>query len=325
MKDELGILFRLHPSAFILCKVVALSQKEIRRRTPLLLGGLLLGNFALMAWSAKDPETQDRLVRVWLQTAAAPVQNTVTTAGNTGTGFFSNLAAWRTAVTENGALKERIGELETELAQKQNLTLENESLKSQLDLKNQSQYKIVAAQVIGRDPSAWFDAVIINRGSNAGIELNMPVVTANGVVGRIVATNPFTSQVSLLTDDKSAVAGVVGQLGNTNALGSVQGTSSKDLLEMRYVTGQENIEIGTPILTTGQDKIYPAGLKIGEVAEVKTGSATSQHLILVKPSASPGSLKEVSVLLYQPLAQPTFDKTLPNVKPQTDKNSRRNR
>lgn len=305
--------------------MVALSQKEIRRRTPLLLGGLLLGNFALMAWSAKDPETQDRLVRVWFQTAAAPVQTTVTTAGNTGTGFFSSIAAWRTAVTENEQLRQRVGELETELAQKQNLTLENESLKSQLDLKNRSQYKIVTAEIIGRDPSAWFDTMIINRGSNSGIELNMPVVTASGVVGRIVASNPFTSQVALITDDKSAVAGVVGELSNTNELGSIHGTSNNDLLEMRYVSGQEKIEIGTPILTTGQDKIYPAGLKIGEVVEVKTGSTTTPHLILVKPSAPPGALKQVSVLLYQPQAQSAFDKTLPNVKSQTDKNSRRNR
>lgn len=305
--------------------MVALSQKEIRRRTPLMLAGLLLGNFALMAWNAKDPETQNRLVRIWLQSLAAPVQNTVTTAGNTGTGFFSNLAAWRTAVSENDLLKQRVGELETELAQKQNLAEENESLKSQLDLKNLSQYKTVAAQVIGRDPSAWFDAVVINRGSNAGIELNMPVVTANGVVGRIVAISPFTAQVSLVTDDKSAVGGVVGELGNSGATSPVIGTSNKDLLEMRYVSGQETIEVGTSIITTGQDKIYPPGLKIGQVAEVKAGSATVPHTILVKPSVPSGSLKEVTVLLYKPQTQPAFDKTLPNVKPQNDRNSRRNR
>ncbi len=290
-----------------------------------MLAGLLLGNFALMAWNAKDPETQNRLVRVWLQAIAAPVQNTVTAAGNTGTGFFSNLAAWRTAVLENDSLKQRVGELETELAQKQNLAEENDSLRSQLDLKNQSQYKTVAAQIIGRDPSAWFDAVVINRGSNAGIELNMPVVTANGVVGRIVAVSPFTAQVSLVTDDKSAVGGIVGELGNTGATSPVIGTSNKELLEMRYVSGQETIEVGTPVLTTGQDKIYPPGLKIGEVAEVRAGSATIPHTILVKPSVPSGSLKEVTVLLYKPQPQPTFDKMLPNVKPQNERIGRRSR
>lgn len=306
-------------------KVVALTQKEIRRRTPWMLAGLLLANFALMAWAARDPQSQDRVIRVWIQAIAAPVQNTVTTAGNTGTGFFGSLAAWRTAVSENGALKERIGHLETELAQKQNLAAENEKLKAELGFKNQNQYQVVTAQIIGRDPSAWFNAAIINRGSNSGIDLNMPVVTAHGIVGRVVAVSPFTAQISLLTDDKSAIAGVVGQLGNTNALGSIHGTSKSELLEMRYVSGQEAVEIGTPVLTTGQDKIYPAGLKIGEVAEIRQGTATTPHVILVRPSVPPGSLKEVSVLLYRPQERPEFNKTLPNVKPQNEKNTRRNR
>lgn len=305
--------------------MVALSQKEIRRRTPLVLAGLLLANFGLMAWDARDPETKDRIVRVWIQALASPVQTGVTKAGNSGTGFFSSLAAWRTAVSENDALKQRVGQLETELAQKQNLTTENNNLRSELNLKNSSEYKTLPAEIIGRDPSAWFSAIIINRGSQAGVELNMPVVTSNGIVGRVVATSPFTSQVALLSDDKSAVAGVVGQLSNTNALGSIKGTNKSDLLEMNYVSGQEAVEIGTPILTTGQDKIYPPGLKIGEVAEVRAGSATSPHLILVKPSVMPGTLKEVSVLLYIPQLRPDFDKTLPNVKQQPDKKPRKNR
>jgi rod shape-determining protein MreC len=305
--------------------LVALSQKEIRRRTPWVLTGLLFGNFALMAWDARDPNTNQSLVRTWFQTIAAPFQTTATTVTTNGTGFFENLAAWRTAVAENGGLKERIGQLETEIAQKADLVSENERLRAELGLRSQNEYKSVPAEVIARDSSAWFNAVIINRGSQAGVELNMPVITASGIVGRVVATSPFTSQISLLTDDKSAVAGVIGQLGNTNALGSIHGTSKQDLLEMRYVSGQEKVEIGTPVITTGQDKIYPAGLKIGEVAEVRDGSATTPHIIMIKPSVPPGSLKEVSVLLYKPQAQPEFDKTLPNVKPQGERNNRRNR
>lgn len=305
--------------------MVALTQKEIRRRTPWLLAGLLMGNFALMAWDARDTSTNESILRVWLQTIASPLNSTAATVGDTGTGFFSSLAAWRTAVTEHGGMKERIGQLETELAQKQNLAAENERLRAELDFKNQNQYKVVTGQVIARDPSAWFNAVIINRGSQAGIELNMPVVTASGVVGRVVATSPFTSQIALLTDDKSAVAGVVGQLGSSSALGSIHGTSKQDLLEMRYVSSQEKVELGTAIITTGQDKIFPAGLKIGEVAEVREGTSTTPHIILIKPSVPPGSLKEVSVLLYQPQARPEFDKSLPNVKPQGEKNTRRSR
>lgn len=293
--------------------MVALSHKEIRQRTPYLLVGLLLVNFGLMAWNAKDPETNNRLIRVWFQTVASPVQTTVATANHEGTGFFANLAAWRTAVGENEGLRQRVSELEIQLNSKQDLAGENERLKSLLELKNSSGYKTVAAEVVARDPSAWFNSVIVSAGSAQGVKLNMPVITKDGVVGRVIATSPFTSQVLLLTDDKSAAAAVVGQVGASNALGSVKGTGEKGVLEMQYVSGQETVNPGDAIYTTGQDKIYPAGLKVGEVVEVKQGTATSPHVIYVK-SIALGSLQEVSVLLYEPAAIPAPEQALPNVK-----------
>lgn len=298
--------------------MVALSQKEIRQRTPFLLIGLLLLNFALMAWSAKD-ETNTRLVRVWFQTVAAPVQTTVATANNKGTGFFANLAAWYTAVNENDSLKARVSELEIALNEKQGLAAENEHLKSLLELKNQAGYKTVAAEVIARDPSAWFNSVVINAGSTAGVKLNMPVITKDGVVGRVIAISPFTSQILLLTDDKSAAAAIVGQVGESSKLGSVKGTGKAGILEMHYVSGQETVNPGDAIYTTGQDKIYPAGLKVGEVVEVKQGTATSPHVIFVK-SIALGSLQQVSVLLYEPAQIPEPTEQLPNVqKPNKNK------
>lgn len=295
-----------------------LTQKEIRQRTPWMLVGLLLLNFALMAWSAKDTEN-NLIVRAWFQTVAAPVQTTVATASDKGTTFFSDLLAWKTAVSENDLLKQRVSELEIELNQKRDLATENERLKSLLELKDQTNYKTVPATVIARDPSAWFNSVIVNAGSNAGVKLNMPVVTKDGVVGRVVATSPFTSQVLLLTDDKSAAAAIVGQVGQSNASGVIKGTGDNGVLQMSYVLGQETVNIGEPIYTTGQDKIYPPGLKVGEVAEVKAGSATASQIIYVKPGAPLGSLKEVSVLLYEPQQIPEPDQKLPNVKTQGDK------
>ena len=103
---------------------------------------------------------------------------------------------------------------------------------------------MVAARVIARDPSMWFDTVTINRGRSAGINLNMPVVTSGGIVGRVVATSPWTSQVMLITDEKAAAGAVVGQLGESNALGSVKGLGKSGLVEMDYVSGMEEVKIG---------------------------------------------------------------------------------
>jgi rod shape-determining protein MreC len=82
---------------------------------------------------------------------------------------------------------------------------------------------------------------------------------------------------------------------------------------MRYVSGLQKVEVGDYILTTGQDGIYPAGLNVGEVLEVKQGTATRPHQIYVRPSARLDQLEEVAVLLYHPPQRPAPEQTLPNL------------
>jgi rod shape-determining protein MreC len=189
-------------------------------------------------------------------------------------------------------------------------------LKALLDFKEKSPYGTAMANVIARDPSLWFDTVTIDRGRMAGIENNMPVVTPSGIVGRVVATSPWTAEVMLITDEKAAAGAVVGQLGQSNALGSVRGLGINGLVEMRYVSGLEEVNVGDYVLTTGQDAIYPPGLNVGEVVEVKKGSATIPHVIRIKPSARLNALQEVAVLQYKPPPRIVPDQALPNVKKQ---------
>jgi rod shape-determining protein MreC len=82
---------------------------------------------------------------------------------------------------------------------------------------------------------------------------------------------------------------------------------------MRFFSGLEKVEVGDYILTTGQDGIYPPGLSVGEVVQVKHGTATQPHQILIKPGAKLDQLEEVAVLLYHPPPRPAPEQTLPNV------------
>jgi rod shape-determining protein MreC len=291
--------------------MVERSQKEVWRLTPWLMVALLLGNFVLMAWDAKT-DSQQRVIRVWAQAIADFVQSPVTTVSAGVTNYFQSFSNLRGAASENEQLKLRVQELEVELQSKVSLAAENERLKSLLNLKEESKYPILTAKVIGRDPSSWFNTSIINRGSVDGVKLNMPVVTNGGLVGRVMAVGPLTSQVMLLTDDKSGIAGIVGELGTSNALGVIKGTNDKELVEMRYVPGSIPVEVGESVFTTGQDAIYPAGLKIGEVVKVESGSATTTHSILVRPGGSLNSMQEVAVLLYEAPPEPKFEQTLQN-------------
>lgn len=272
---------------------------------------LLLGNFLLMAYDAKTT-SQERVIRVWTQAFANFVQSPVTTVTSSVNNFFQTFVNLRSAQTENDQLKQRVQELEVEVQQKQELTKENENLKTLLALKNEGKYKVLPAQVIGRDPSLWFDSAIINRGSLDGVKLNMPIVNNGGLIGRVIAVSPITAQINLITKDRSALGGVIGELGTSNALGVVNANGKREVLEMGYIPGTIEVQPGEMVYTTGQDGIYPAGLKIGEVVEVKPGSATVPQQIFIKPSARLYSMEEVAVLLYEPPAKPEFEKTLPN-------------
>lgn len=284
--------------------------------TPWLVIALLLGNFVLMAFDAREISSGQRVIRAWTQTVADFVQSPVTTVTASIANYFTSISSLRSAQSENDKLKDEVQKLKVELSQTEELSSENERLRSMLGLKEQSKYNVLTARIIGRDPSVWFDSSIINRGSLDGVALNMPVVTDGGLVGRVTAVSPLTSQVDLITRDKSGLGAVVGEIGTSNALGVVSGTSKRDLLEMKYIPGHIVVEVGQPVFTTGQDGIFPPGLKVGEIVNVVQGSATTAHQIQIRPAAKLDSMKEVGVLLYEPPEKVPFESKLPNaVKP----------
>ena len=280
--------------------------------TPWLVVVLLLGNFMMMAFDAREITTGQRIVRVWSQTAADFVQSPVTTITASLSTYFGSIANLRSAQTENDVLKQRVQELEIEIKGNEDLTSENERLKGLLDLKEKGNYKVLPARIIGRDPSVWFDSSIINRGSLDGVKLNMPVVTDGGLVGRVTAVSPLAAQVDLITRSKSGLGAVVGEISSSNVLGVVSGTGSKHLVEMRYVSGSVDVQVGQTVYTTGQDGIYPAGLKVGEIVEIKSGSATVPHQIFIRPSSRIDSMREVGVLIYEAPVRGEFEQKLPN-------------
>jgi rod shape-determining protein MreC len=272
---------------------------------------LLLSNFILMAYDARAGN-DERVIRVWTQALARFVQSPVTYASAAVSDFYKSLAGMRSAQSENDKLKQQIQQLELEAQQNKELAVENNRLREMLDLKDSSGYKVLPAQIIGRDASVWFDTAIINRGSIDGVKLNMPIVVNGGLVGRVTAVSPLTAQIDLITHDKSGLGAIIGELGNSNALGVVRGSGKSELLDMKYVPGYIEVKKGDTVYTTGQDGIYPAGLELGEVVDVRSGSATVPHQIKIRPSATISGLQEVAVLLYTAPERVDYQKSLPN-------------
>ena len=290
------------------------TQREIRQRAPIWLVSLLVANLVIMAFDARDADGRQKVLRIWTQTFASPLQNVSSKASGATSGFFQQIWNFRSTAAENEQLKQRLNEVENELHTARQATAENERLKSLLNLNEQTTIKNVPARVIARDPSVWFNTITINRGSSSGVEVNMPVVTAGGIVGRIITVTPWASQVMLITDEKAGAGAVVGQLGQSGALGSIRGRADLNvaLIEMRYVSGLEKVEVGDYVMTTGQDGIYPPSLNVGKVVDVKSGTATTAHQILIQPGAQLDHLEEVAVLLYHPPPRSTPEQTPQN-------------
>jgi len=288
------------------------TQKEIRQRAPIWLIGLLVTNLVIMAVDARDATGGQKILRIWTQTFASPLQSASSKVSGATGGFFQQIWNFRATAQENEQLKERLAKAELELNNARQDKAENERLKTLLNLSEQSNIQSIPARVIARDPSVWFNTITINRGSSSGVAVNMPVVTGSGIVGRVISVSPWASQVMLITDEKAGAGAVVGQLGQSGALGSVRGRSDLgvSMIEMRYVSGLEQVEVGDNVMTTGQDGIYPPGLNVGKVVDVKKGTSTQAHQILIQPGAQLDHLEEVAVLLYHPPQRSTPQQSL---------------
>jgi rod shape-determining protein MreC len=289
------------------------TQKEIRQRAPIWLVMLLFANLIVMAVDAQEDFTKQNMFKGGIQAVASPVQRATSWVSGTVGEFFSQLGSLGSTTSENERLTRKLAAMEIELRNAQAAVAENERLREQLKLKEKTGYDQVNARVIARDASVWFNTVTISRGSSDGIGLNMPVVTPGGIVGRVIAVSPWTAQVMLITDEKAAAGAIIGKLGESGTLGSVRGLGNSGLVEMRYVSGLQKVSTGDYVMTTGQDGIYPPGLNVGEVVEVKQGTATQPHQIYIKPSAHLDQLAEVAVLLYSPPERPAPEQALPNV------------
>lgn len=163
-------------------------------------------------------------------------------------------------------LQETIDRLMIENVRLSETEIELASLREQLNFKLANPtYELLAAEVIGHDPSNLLHYVLIDRGVDDGIAVGMPVVTARGLVGRITSVYPHSARVMLLTDSASAVSALVQR---SRATGLVQGQGYLGLT-MRYVEHDEQVQEGDTVLTSGLGGNFPKRLVIGQVTSVK--------------------------------------------------------
>ncbi len=206
---------------------------------------------------------------------------------------------------EDNRLKKEMNQLSMENSRYRELLATHQRLQQLLQFKDKTEQNVLAAQVIGRDPTGYFRSVIIDKGENSGMKINMPVVNASGVVGQIVSLSYNYSKVLLLIDQNSGIDSIV-QRSRDN--GIIKGLSFK-VCTMEYVLKTSDVRLGDIIVTSGLDRVFPKGIPVGEVIEVEDPPGELFKNVKVRPSVDFSKLEEVLVILKEdPLSYPLIEK-----------------
>lgn len=231
-----------------------------------------------------------------LRDALAPVQRLVMVAGREVSGFVSAPARLVKVSRRNQALEERVEELEGKLAQYGEIKEENARLQELLAFKTNlaSQLTTEAAAVIGRTPGNWFGSIIINKGAEDGIRRDMTVITPAGLVGRVMRVSGSTAEVLLITDPRSGVGCLVQE---TRAPGIVEGVAGgRGVLQMVHIPNDLAPDKGNRIVTSGFGSVFPKGIPVGTVTEVRRERSGLFKMALVKTAVDFNRLEEVLVI-----------------------------
>jgi rod shape-determining protein MreC len=202
---------------------------------------------------------------------------------------------------ENQQLQARVRELETALQERQSQTAEAARLRQLLGLRSILPLDALAAEVVAREGLPWYRVIVINRGSGDGVELNAPVISPTGIVGRVIERGPHAARVQLLLDRDSAVGAVIERTRVAGVVsgqvGSAEGAGGPPLgeLAMKYVPATSDVVENDLVVTSGSERIFPKGLAVGRVLSVGVGAGLFKE-ILVAPAARFDRLEELLVL-----------------------------
>jgi rod shape-determining protein MreC len=225
----------------------------------------------------------------------APVQMFTEKTIDTIEGFWMKYFSLVDLHNENAALQKEMEALRMQNDQYRELATVNQRLQKLLRFKATVRWPAIAAQVIGHDPTGWFESIIIDKGKNSGLEPGMPVVNAQGVVGQLVSVAPNYSKVLLIIDQNSAVDCLIRR---SREKGIVKGLTRKTC-KMHYVVKTGDVKPGDLVITSGMGGVYPKGLPVGEVIKVSEDPWEMFKGITVKPLVDFEKLEEVLVLLRE--------------------------
>ena len=193
---------------------------------------------------------------------------------------------------ENLNLRRETAMLQEEASRLRERAAASDRLRELLNLKEELPYTTIAARVIARDPTNWYRSIVINKGQDDGIGVEMGVMTPSGAVGRVVKVQRQLAIVLLIIDRNNAITGLVQR---TRDEGIVEGTE-KGWAWIKYLPLLSNVKVGDIVVTSGMAGGFPRGLPIGRITRIERREAELFLSAEIQPDTDFGRLEEVLVI-----------------------------
>lgn len=271
-----------------------MPQFFFNKKVILLLVGMVF-LVALISFSLRD-RTNATLPEQIIKDTVGVAQSIVAKPANYITGIFNNIDSLLNTYEENKRLKARLEDFAAVQAEALVLKSENEKLMELSKAESLKAFNPIQATVIARNPDQWEEKIILDKGSSHGVEKNMAVMTAKGLVGKITLVTPFTSEVELLytNNPNYRVSALV--LGEKEAYGLIEGfDKERNELIMKRIDSSLTVKEGEKVVSSGLGGIFPKGVPIGEITEVSTDDFGLTKMAYVKPSADFSILENVVI------------------------------
>ncbi|MEE9121465.1 MAG: rod shape-determining protein MreC [Syntrophobacteria bacterium] len=203
---------------------------------------------------------------------------------------------------ENEDLKRELQELKLQLHRYREADLANQRLRALLNFKKSIATSLLPAELVAFDPSGWFQTILIDKGSSDGVAQDMAVVSADGLMGRVIGVSSHYAKVLLILDANSAVDALIQR---SRVRGVLVGLG-RDLCLLKYVQRNEDVQVGDQVISSGMGGVFPKGLLLGTVQEVVRGNSGLFQRVEVEPAANFNRLEEVMVVIQPPPEEPSL-------------------
>ena len=195
-------------------------------------------------------------------------------------------------VEENERLRKELWQARTLQNEYREALLANERLKQLLSVAQDARPPMIAAQVVGKDPSPWFQTMMVDKGFSDGIQKGWPVINPQGIVGLVIEVTGHYAKVMLITDPNSAVDAVVQK---SRARGIIKGGTTGYCL-FEYVLRKHNVAEGDRVVSSGMDGVFPKGLPVGKITSIVKRQAGIFQDVTVTPHVDFERLEEVLIV-----------------------------